>query len=620
MEQDRGHRRLVAVVFTDIVQFTALAQRDEEAALELVRRQAEVIAPVAIEHHGRVVKQLGDGCLLEFGSALDAVRFAQEVQSHLAGGPDRPALPTIRIGIHVGDVEVIEGDILGDAVNVASRVIRFAPPGGISLTDDAYRQLASHPEFVFTPLGCPPLKHVNRQIEIFRLETTHNARSKSIRKERETTGIAVLPFANLSSEIENQHFCDGLADELIHALTRLRGLRVVSRSSSFAFKGLDRPIQDIGGILGVSAVVEGSVRKMGNRIRVTAQLVDVDSDTHLWAGTYDRDLEDIFAIQNEVADAIVGALKIAVTPEEREGMVRSGTQNVNAYELYLQGVQQYWRFSITGLRAARSLFREAIAIDPSFVQAHFFLAQAAAYHFFFWGDQAMFEDARKSADRLMELAPDSAEAAIADGLALHLSEQFDRAGDRFVLATERNPQSYDAWYALARCRFEQGRNEESIEAYLKAADIRIDDYQSLGLAQVSCRAMGDEVRRKEIAERALPILQRSRRLHPDDPRAAYFEASAHTVLGDPSEASRCLEHAISLGPHDPSILYNAACVYSLLGKCEESISCLEKVAKLGFSDVDWLERDLDLSLVRPDPRFKLVLSAVSENRRRALVF
>lgn len=617
-----GQRRLAAIVFTDIVQFTSLTQRDEAAALSLLRRQVEVIEPVAAEHHGRIVKSLGDGYLMEFASALDAVRFAQSVQDRLASphqkAPNDEPWLCVRIGIHLGDVEVVDGDILGDAVNIAARVLRFAEPGGVCATEDACRQVGSHREFVFRPLGSPPLKHVNRQIELFRLEVASEGVGRLPHPSGGIASIAVLPFENLSTDIENEHFCYGLAEELINALTRVRSLRVVSRTSSFAFKGRDLTMHDVGEILGVGAIVEGSVRKSGNRIRVTAQLIDVESDTHLWSNIYERELADIFAIQSDLAEAIVAALEVAVTPEEREGLARSGTSDIHAYELYLQGVQQFWRFTITGLRAARSLFSEAVAIDSSFVQAYSALAQAAAYHFFFWGDYAMYDDARKAADRLLQIAPESSEAAIAEGLALLLAEDFEEASKRFVLAAERDPQSYDAWYVLARCRFAQGMNEESIEAFLRAAEIRIDDYQCLGLAQVACHAMGDEVRRKQIAERALPILIRSRRLRPDDPRAAYFEASAHTVLGDNEAAARCLEHAISLGPHDPSILYNAACVYSLLGELTESLSCLEQVAKIGFSDLDWLQHDGDLTSVRDDPRFADVLKAVEENRRRAL--
>lgn len=607
-----SQRRLAAVVFTDIAQFTSLAQRDEAAALDLVRQQTEIVEPLVAEYRGRIVKSLGDGYLLEFASTLDAVQFAQTVQLRL-----KEDGPVLRIGIHLGDVEAVDGDIFGDAVNIASRVIRLTEPGGICLTEDAYRQVGSHREFAFRPLGSPPLKHVNRQIELYRMEGQPQRKGRPASSAGYLSTIAVLPFANLSTDIENEYFCDGLAEELINALTRVKSLRVISRTSSFAFKHREHTMHEVGEVLGVDAIVEGSVRKAGNRIRVVAQLIDVESDTHLWSDIYERELEDIFVIQNDLAEAIVAALAVAVTPEEREGLARSGTRDIHAYELYLQGLQQFWRFSITGLRAARSLFREAVTLDPDFVQAYSALAQSAAYHFFFWGDYAMVDDARKAADRLKLIAPHSPEAAITEGLALLLGQRFEEASQCFLLATERDPQSYDAWYTLARCRFAQGMNEASVQAYLRAADIRIDDYQALGLAQVACRAMGDEVWRREIAERALPIFARSRRLRPDDPRAAYFEASAHTVLGDHETAARCLEHAISLGPHDPSILYNAACVYSLMGKAEEALSCLEQVASIGFTDVDWLRHDRDLSSVRSDARFEAIVKLVEENHRRA---
>lgn len=599
-----------------------MAQRDEPSALELLRRHAEIVEPLFAAHFGRIVKSLGDGYLVEFSSALEAVACAAAIQQDVITRngleSDSSKRFSVRIGIHLGDIEHVEGDILGDGVNLASRLQKLAEPGGVCVSEDVFRQVSGRRGFTFRPIGTPPLKNIGRPVELYKMVFEKSDATSAVRSQDALTSIAVLPFANFSSDPENEHFCDGLSDELINALTKIRRLKVVSRTSSFAFKGRERSLSEVGEILGVGIVIEGSVRKVGNRIRVTAQVVDVASDTHLWSETYDRELEDIFAIQDELTAAIVSSLEIAVTPEEREGLARSGTRNIHAYELYLQGMQQYWRFSITGLRAARSLFREAVTLDPDFVLAYSALAQSAAYHFFFWGDHAMYDDARTSADRLLQIAPESAEAAIADGLAHLLAENFEEASKRFIVAIDRAPQSYDAWYVLARCRFAQGRNEEAIEAFLRAADIRSDDYQCLGLAQVACRAMGDEVRRKQIAERTLPILVRSRRLHPDDPRAAYFEASVHTVLGDTVAASECLEQALSLGPHDPSILYNAACIYSLLGKREETLACLEKVARTGFADLDWLVHDMDLATVREDPRFAAVVAMVEDNRRRAI--
>lgn len=617
-----SQRRLAAIVVTDIVGYSAMAQRDEPLALDVLRRNAEIIEPLVAGHNGRVVKSLGDGYLADFASASEAVTCAQAIQSAIAdvNAAEREAARRfhVRIGVHLGDVEHREGDIFGDGVNIASRINRFADPGGVCVSEDVYRQVGGQPGLAFRPLGTPPLKNIGRSIELYSLVIDKGGSARTVGRADASTSIAVLPFANFSSDPENEHFCAGLADELISALTRVRKLRVVSRTSSFAFKGHERPLREMGEILGVDIVVEGSVRKSGHRIRVTAQVIDIESDTHLWSGTYDREMEDILAIQDELSASIVSALEIAITPEERESLVRSGTKNMTAYELYLQGIQQYWRFNITGLRASCSLFREAIALDPGFVRAYSSLAQSAAYHFLFWRDSTMLDDARWAADKLMQIAPDSAEAAVSDGLALLLAEEYDRAHARFVEATERDPQSYDAWYVLGRCRFVQGRYPEAIEAYERAASIRVDDFQCLCLAQVACRSMGDEVKRRELAERVLPALTRHRRLHPDDVRAAYFEGSVRTVLGEKDVAVRCVEHAISLVPHDQSVLYNAACVYCLLGMRDEALDCLEKTAESGFADHEWLMNDMDLRELRDDPRFLAVLAMVEHNRWSAL--
>lgn len=620
---DRSRRRLAAIVVTDIVGFAAKAQEDESSALKLLRRHAELMEPKISEFGGRIVKSLGDGYLAEFASALDAVACSAAIQAAVAQRSAEVDDPrdrfSVRIGVHIGDVEFNEGDILGDGVNIASRLHRLAEPGGVCVSEDVVRQVGGRRDLRFVPLGAPPLKHIRRAIELYSMVLGPGLQAPKARDSRSVASIAVLPFSNLSSDPENEHFCDGLADELINALTRIPRLRVVSRTSSFAFKGRRRSLREMGEILDVAYIVEGSVRKAGNRIRVTAQVIDVASDSHLWSEQYDRELSDIFAIQADLTGSIASALEIAITPEVRQALSASGTSNVNAFELYLQGIQQYWRFSIPGLRASRSLFREAIELDPQFARAYFALVQCAAYHFFFWGDRAMLDDARWAANEIERLEPTSASAATAIGLAHMLDGRLEQARERLEEATRRDPMNYDAWYALARCRFQSGQYGESVEAYERAGSIRIDDFQCLCLAQVACRSMGDEPRRRELAVRALPILARHRRLHPDDPRAAYFEASVHTVLGDSTSAARCLRQAISLGPTDPSILYNAACVYCLMGMQVEAIDCLERTADAGFVDHQWMENDMDLRGVRDDPRFQGILDRIRQNRIRALL-
>lgn len=612
-------RRLAAILVTDIVGFSAKAQEDEAKALAILQRHAETVEPVFRQHGGRIVKSLGDGYLVEFGNVLEAVSCALHVQQAVAASVQGDeGRYQVRIGIHLGDVEPVGEDIVGDGVNIASRINHLAEPGGVCLTEDVYHQVVGKKGWEFRALGTPPLKNIRRPVAVYRVVIDAPLMGQGPRGVAGMPSIAVLPFSNFSPDPENAHFCDGLADELINALTRVQNLRVVSRSSSFAFRGHERPLREIGEVLGVGVVVEGSVRKSGNRIRVTAQVIDVASDAHLWSGQYDRELQDIFELQGEIASSIVAALRIAVTPEEREAMALSGTKDVHAYELYLQGGQQFWRFSIPGLRASRSLFREAIAIDPNFVRAYAGLVQTAAYHFFFWGDKTMLQDALWAADKVQTLEPDSAIAAVCSGTARLLEGRIDDAHRLFLEAIEKDPQDYNAWISLARCRFAQGRFAESVEAFENAANVRIDDYQGLCLAQVACRSMGDEAKRLELAQRVLPALHRHRRLHPDDPRSAYFEASVYTVLGDCESAKKSLDHAISLGPNDPSILYNAACVFCLLGMKDRALECLSATAETGFSDHGWMENDMDLGAVRSDPRFEGILEKVRENRRNAL--
>jgi len=458
-------RRLAAIVFTDIVGYTSLTQTDEAAALRLLEVQGQLVRPLLDHHRGRKVKSIGDGLLLEFPNALDAVEFAVELQ-RLVAGLDRtdgtPAL-RLRIGIHLGDVERRGSDILGDAVNIASRIEPLAEPGGICLSAQVYDQIRRKVPYRIDPLGPRTLKGVSEPVEIYRISVGENVAAPSPAAGNAPPRLAVLPLANISPDPKDEYFADGLTEELISVLSQIRGLRVIARTSVSQYRGTSKPIGQIGSELGVSSVLEGSVRKAGDQLRITVQLIDVGTQEHRWAQTYDRKLDNVFAIQAEVAAQTASALKVELLRREREAIRERPTASLAAYEAYLRGIQAYHqRGNDVQLAEARRYFELAIREDPEFVAAHAYLAnQLIGELGMARPGQEVAPRARELVARALELDPESSEAHTAAGnLALQVDQDWPRAEAEFQRAISLNPSSSTArfWYGfllMALQRFDE---------------------------------------------------------------------------------------------------------------------------------------------------------------------
>ncbi|HXV90776.1 MAG TPA: tetratricopeptide repeat protein, partial [Gemmatimonadales bacterium] len=419
-----------------------------------------------------------------------------------------------------------------------------------------------------------------------------------------TKSIAVLPFVNLSADPENEYFTDGIAEEIINALNRIQTLRVASRTSSFGFKGKQGDVGEIGRKLKVGTVLEGSVRKAGNRLRVTAQLVSVADGFQLWSERYDRQLEDVFAIQDEIADAIVKALRVVLSPEEKRAIEKAPTENVQAYDYYLRGRQYFHQFRRTGMQSARRMFERAIETDPKFALAYAGLADCCAFLYMYWdGSKANLDSAETASRRALELDPDLAEAHASRGFALALSRQYDAARPEFQTAIRLNPKLYEAHYLYARALFQEGRLEESVEEYRKASAVRPEDYQALLLMQAMLRSLGRVEESQEALRRGLQVAERHLELNPDDARALYLGSGALIQLGQRDRAMEWAERAFAIDPTDPGVLYNVACSYVLGGLHDKALDCLERAVDNGFGHRDWLDHDTDLDPLRANPRF-----------------
>jgi len=457
MEETLLSRRLVAVWFADIVGYSARAAEDETGALRLVEILQTLSREIVRRYGGRVVKFLGDAVLAEFPSTDLAVRAAVALnieyadKSIASGGVHR-----LRIGVHVGDVAVgADGDLYGDAVNVAARIQGAAEPGQVVLSRDVWQQLRSRREFRFQSLGDRSLKGIApTTLYVVTLEekaakpTPHRiAQANQTTEERKKAirSVAVLPFADLSAEGDQEYFCDGVAEEILNALAKVGGLHVPARTSCFAFRGASVDARVIGERLGVEALLEGSIRKAGNRVRIIVQLVDARHGDHLWSERFDRELEDIFAIQDEIAHSVITGLGLSLTSREERRLLTSSTENVQAYEFYLRGRKLFQKWTRQNIEFARQMFERAIKLDPDFAGAWAGLATAHVHLFSWKGCEPDLQKARDASMRALALDPELAEAHVAAGQGLSMDQRYGEAAAEFEKAIELDPALFDAY-------------------------------------------------------------------------------------------------------------------------------------------------------------------------------
>jgi serine/threonine protein kinase/tetratricopeptide (TPR) repeat protein len=423
--------------------------------------------------------------------------------------------------------------------------------------------------------------------------------------------IAVLPFVDMSPERDQEYFCDGIAEEITNALTKVHALRVASRSSAFAYKGKNQDIRTIGEQLGVSTVLEGSVRKSGSRIRIIFQLINVGDGYCLASERYDRELKDVFAVQDDIAENIVTALRVVLSDQEKRAIDKPRTASVEAYDFYLRGRQAFNLMREKGLQFARRMFARAIDIDPAFAPAYAGTADCSSFLFMWWDpSRANLEEAQTASRKALELAPGMAEAHAARGLALTLSEHHAEAEEEYLTAMRLDPKSFDAHYFYARASFQQGRYAQAIAGFERAASLRPEDYQTPSLLALTLLAAGRREESVAMRRRAVEIIRHHIELYPDDARALYLGATDLAYLGDTELALVWAEQAQALDPHDPAVLYNVACTYSQLGLIDRALDCLEKGSLYGAGHRPWVEKDPDLDPLRNHPRFAAFLSRI----------
>lgn len=423
--------------------------------------------------------------------------------------------------------------------------------------------------------------------------------------------VAVLPFANMSNEADNEYFTDGMAEEIINALSKVQSLRVASRTSSFAFKGKNEDIGEIGRKLKVSTVLEGSVRKMGTKIRVNAQLVNVADGYQLWSDRYDREMEDVFAIQDEISQAIVKALRVILSEGEKKALGKARTDNVQAYDYYLRGRQYFHQLRRKSLEYARQMFNKAIEIDPEYARAYAGIADCCSLLYtYFDARELNLRQADLASTKALVLEPDLAEAHVARGLTVSLSKKFKEAEEHFETAMRLDPKSYQAAYWFGRARMSEGRFDEAIKLLERAASLRPEDYESVGMLSQAYAGSGNKIEADAAARRLIRLLDQQLELTPDDARACIMGGVSSSRLHEEEPALRYVKRALAIDSDDPMLLYNVACIYSQIGREEDAMVSLERAVDAGFGHKEWIEHDPDLALIRDMPRFKKILETL----------
>src|SRR3989441_1282633 len=462
-------------MFTDMVGYTALGQRNESLSLALVVEQRKLIRPILRRHRGREIKTIGDAFLVEFANTLDAVRCGYDIQRasrefNFSRPNDRRLM--LRIGLHLGDVERSKGDILGDAVNVASRIQPLAADGCICLTQQVYDQVANKFELPLQTIGKKKLKNLAEPIEVYRVVMPWET-EPTLSDELNPRRVAVLPFANMSPDPNDSYFADGITEEIISTLSGVSGLNIISRTSVMGYKGTTKRVKEIGGELEAGSVLEGSFRKAGNRIRVTAQLIDVRDDRHVWTHSYDRNLDDVFGVQSDIAKQVSDALRVKILAPEIDRIDRKPTESTKAYTLYLRGRYHWNRRGIEDINKATEYFAQAIKEDAKFALGHAGLADCHELLATNWeiDKKANHERAKTEVAAALELDPNLAEAHTTRGLILHCDLDFKGAEEEFKKAIELKPSYATAHQWYFQILEAESRWDEALKQIEKAVEL-----------------------------------------------------------------------------------------------------------------------------------------------------
>jgi adenylate cyclase len=619
MGEEQVKRRLAAILAADVVGYSRLMEANEERTMGALRQhRREFFDPTVAKHGGRIFKVMGDGFLVEFGSVINAARCAVEIQTGMpqrnAGVPEDRHIK-FRIGINLGDIIVDGDDFYGDGVNMAARLEGLAGPGGIACSATVRNHVGNKLELEFLDQGEKTVKNIAQPVHVYfvNLGLPINGAALTVagtaaRSRTDKPSVAILPFANMSNDPEQEFFSDGMTEDIITDLSNVSGLFVLSRNTVFTYKGKAVNMEKIAKQLGVAYLVEGSVRKAGQKVRINAQLIEGATGGHIWAARYDRDLSDIFAVQDEITKTIVEQLKVKLLPEEKQAIEKAPTGNVEGYTYYLRGREFFHRGSKSYYSQAKQMFAKAIELDPRYARAYAGTADCDSFLILDYSEAVSADEVLANSDKALELEPDLAEAHASRGIALSAMKRYPEAEKEFERAIAGDPTLFEAQYFYARSCYAQGKYAQVAVHWERAAEIKPDDYQSVLLLHQVYNSLGRPEDAIKAVRRGVERAERAVANNPDNPRPAYLLAAAFAKLGEPARAKEWAARALAIDPNDPLTRYNIACFYSVLGEHERALDLLESLLLRSSDDMKaWVLNDSDFDPLHNHPRWKKVL-------------
>lgn len=586
-------RKLTAVLCIDIAGYSKLMGRDEAGTLARVKAAFAAFDPTLVRHHGRIVKLMGDGALIEFASAVDATLCAMALQS-VAAATDSSL--RFRMGLNLGDVIAEDGDLYGEGVNIAARLQALAEPGGIILSEAVREHVAGKLSLALEDLGPMSLKNIERAVRAFAI---HPGGPPETGGKRERIGICVLPFTNMSGDPEQDYFSAGVTEDIIIDLSKLSSLSVVSRATSFGMKAQSARI--VAQQLNVAYILEGSVRKAGDRMRLAAQLIDGANEATVWAERFDREIKDVLLLQSDLASAVVEALRLQLLPAERQALERKAPTDPEAYKLFLLARE----YNITGserhLPLIIRLCRRVTELEPGNARAWALLGETLNRLRRSVGGA---ETGELEIDRALELDPGLASAHAAKALLYLYRGQFAEAERQCAIALQLEPDDYATNLAAGRTFIMQRRYDDAIRHFERAAALAPADYNAAAMAIQCYQGKGDAQAALEACRRALARIERIVAAEPDHSGAIGHGAGILALLGDRERANEWASRASLLEPDNIQLQANLVCAWAISGDAEAALDALERITpKMSPELLVWMENDNDLDSLRSLPRF-----------------
>ncbi len=580
-------------MFSDMSGYTALVQQNEQLAKDKRRRLKDVLETSVSVHHGKILQHYGDGALSIFNSAIDGVHCAVEIQQTLQQEPK----VELRIGIHTGDISIEDEAIYGDGVNLASRIESLAVPGSIFISEKVFDEIRNQENLSVREMGYFELKNVKQAVRIFAIDNkglvvpTRDALKGKTKQPRNR--LAVLPFVNMSADPENEYFSDGITEELLNALTKVDGLQITSRTSAFAFRGTNTDIRDIGIQLNVDKILEGSVRKAGNRVRITAQLICAADGYHIWSENYDRNLTDIFEVQDEISSIIANKLREHLTAKEHEDkLVKAPTHNLEAYTFFLKGLHFHNKITPNDAKKAIECFEQAITLEPDYAQAY---AMAAAGYAFLGATGQMqpneaFKVVHTYSNKALQLNSSLAAGYAAKGAAYLLYDwKWKLAYESLIRAVELNPATTEAHQLLSLYYLSTGRKQDAVEIMEKALEAD-------PISPIVNQYLADAYINAGRTDDALRQLERLLDLYPNMRVALEAKGWCVGLRGDWKKAAVIFEEVHRLIKNPLKGLAPLGCAYGYSGEVEKALECIRKIEQRQVEEPGTV-LDIDLAMI-----------------------